>query len=209
MSRRRAFFAWSACAAVGFLTGCMSFDSLQQSEVTSYVLDSPLMETSGSGDGQFHLVVEVPAASPGVANDRIIIERQPNKVEFIAGVRWAADLRSLIQSTAIESLDYSNLFASVSPDPRYQGKTWVLRIRVEKFQAVYVQVEPGPRVIVRFAYQVMDMARRDMLISGLASAEERAASDRVHDIVGAFDTAYATAFSSMFEDMKRVLRSEP
>lgn len=208
MNMCRVLFNWVAAASLGFLSGCLSLGSTQQSEVISYVLNSPLIEGSGTGSGQLHLVVEVPAANPSVANDKIIIERQSNKVEFIAGVRWAADLRALVQTTLIESFDHSNLFASVSPDPRYQGETLVLRIRIEKFQAVYGEVEPVPRVIVRFAYQVMDMTRRDMLVSGLAVAEERAKSDRVHDMVGAFDTAYATAFSSLLKEMRRVLQTD-
>jgi cholesterol transport system auxiliary component len=187
-----------AVVLVPLLAGCGSLLGSEAAPDVVYQLRAseapPLSPTIGS-----ELVVLRPLARPGLDTDRIVVALPDRKLDAYRGSRWSAPAPDLVQSLLLDGLRARGAWRTVLPDRgEFRGR-WVLQTEIREFQAEYAAPGSAPVVRVTLRGELGRAPAREPVASAVGAGEARAASDRMRDVVAAFEAAFAQAATGLVD----------
>lgn len=144
------------------------------------------------------LLVDVEGTTPGLDGTGIAGRWPGNRLDYLAGTRWAEDVPTLVQSALIESLQATGRARSVQGDLGRFRATHTLVVEVRRFDADYTG-GGLPACEVAFAATIGRVSDRRVLASFTVSASEKAAENRQSTVVAALDVAFARAAADLSE----------
>lgn len=149
-------------------------------------------------DVSWQLVVEVPAAPASLNTTRVAILRGATELDFYASANWDDRAPMMVQSLMVESFENSGHIVAVGRESLGLRSDFVLRTDLREFQAVFNVGEP-PMVNVELNARLVQMPQRAIVGYQRIGKVVPAASDRLEDIVAAFDDALGKVFKRLVE----------
>ena len=188
----------AALALVPVLAGCGSLLGSEAAPDVVYQLravDAPPLAPPVAGE----LVVLRPLARPGLDTDRIVVALPDRQLDAYRGSRWSARTPDLVQSLLLDGLRARGAWRTVLPDRgEFRGR-WVLQTEIRDFQAEYASAGAAPVVRVTIRGELGHAPARQPVASAVGAGEARASSDRMRDVVAAFEAAYAQAVTKLVD----------
>ncbi len=192
----------SALTATCALTACVSGLNSKLPAQQRYVLHSvvsaavvsgstPIPSASAAG-----IQVLRPSAAPGLGGDGIAVLRSGERLDYYSDARWAADLPSLLQTLAIDSLRNAGRFTTVESDAGPFSAEYVLSLELQDFEAVYGGAG-APSIRVALVCTLGRRTDRDVIVSFTARSEVRADADRMQAVIAAFEQASGQALAQL------------
>jgi cholesterol transport system auxiliary component len=176
-------------AVAAFAAGCLGGLKEEAPPPRIYRVDAPSFGAGGALAADLKIVVG--QVAPGLDGSGIAGVWPGQRLDYLAGARWADDLPALVGTALIESFQDSGRLRSVQGDlGRFQA-THTLVVEVRRFEADYTG-GGLPVAQVSFAATVGRDDRR-VLASFTASASESATANRQSAVVAALDAAFARA----------------
>jgi cholesterol transport system auxiliary component len=199
----RTLIAIVGCALAG---GC--FGGLRNEAPTPllYRIDAPKLIPGATLPADLSIVVE--RAAPGLEGDGLAGRWPGKRLDYIAGARWATDLRELLESALVESFRDSGRLRSVQDEVGRFNATHTLVIEVRRFEADYTGAGP-PVAQVALSATLGRNSDRQVLASFTTSASESASENRQAPLVAALDTAFARATADVAAQSFAALEAEP
>lgn len=182
---RIAIVAFAALAA-----GCLGGLKKEVEQPLLYRIDAPRLAQGAPLAADLKIVVGLLA--PGLDGPGIATRWPGQRIDYLAGARWAEDLSGLLESALVESLQDSGRLRSVQGDLGRFRMTHTLVIEVRRFEADY---SGGglPVAQVSFSATLGRTSDRRVLTSFTVSAGEAAAENRQSSVVAALNAAFNRA----------------
>lgn len=136
----------------------------------------------------WQLVVEEPTTPNAINTDRIAIRPVQLEVQYFPGVKWTDRAPALVQTLMVESFENSGKIVGVGRRSIGLSGDYILTSELREFEAAS-DGAGGTNVIVRLVLKLVRQSSGGIIASTTASATVPAASDKVPDVVVAFDTA--------------------
>lgn len=137
MTRRGLLLSFSAVSALA-LTGCGG------SPARTFDLSALPGGASRAGGGRGQLVVSAPVATAALDSERILVNSGPNGIAYLPGAQWGDRLPLLVQARMVQSLENSQLLASVSRTGQGVAGDWSMSGEVRRFE---IDVPSGQAVV--------------------------------------------------------------
>lgn len=136
------------------------------------------------------VMVALPSATRAYGGSDIVITRGDSSLALAAGSRWSAPARNIVQDAIIQTFERAEGPAPLRPGDGI-ASDYDLSLDLRAFEADYDQGEAAaPLIRVTVGARLISSAR-NLAGSSLFSAEARAASNTMTDIVAAFEQATA------------------
>ena len=169
-------------------TGCGGILPGRGPPVDLYRLTPKSSFEAGKPKAEWQLVLEAPTSAASLNTTRIALQRDPMKIEYYARAGWIDRAPAMLQTLMLESFENSGRIISVGRENIGLRSDFVLKTDLREFQALYYDGTP-PSVLVAFNLKLVQMPRREIVGSILLSHKAQAQSDRVADVVEAYDLA--------------------
>jgi cholesterol transport system auxiliary component len=181
-------------AAAALAAGC--FGGLREPvpQPLIYRVDAPRLETGSPAAVDLKVVVS--GTAPGLDGVGIAGRWPGQRLDYLAGARWADTLPSLVASALVEALQDSGRLRSVQGDLGRFRATHSLVVEVRRFEADYT-AGGLPVAQVSLAVTLGRASDRRVLTAFTVSASEAAAENRQSSVVAALDAAFARAAGEM------------
>jgi cholesterol transport system auxiliary component len=154
------------------------------------------------------LLVVVEGTAPGLDGFGIAGRWPGNRLDYLAGARWAEDVPALVQAALIEALQATGRPRSVQGSLGRFRATHTLVVEVRRFDADYTG-GGLPVAQVALAVTLGRSSDRRVLASFTVAASEAAAENRQSSVVAALDAAFATAAGELAEKTFAAIAAEP
>ena len=171
-----------------------------------YRIDAPRLTAGESLPAD--LKVDVGQAAPGLEGAGIATRLPGQRLEYIAGARWAQVLPQLLEAAMVEGLQDSGRLRSVQSDYGRFRATHTLVVDVRRFEADYTG-GGLPVAQVALAVTLGRSGDRRILAAFTVSASESATENRQSAIVAALDAAFAKATAELAERSFAAIASDP
>jgi cholesterol transport system auxiliary component len=171
-----------------------------------YRIDAPKLAQGVALPADLSIVVE--RAAPGLEGDGLAGRWPGKRLDYIAGARWATDLRDLLEAALVESFRDSGRLRSVQDEVGRFNATHTLVIEVRRFEADYTGAGP-PLAQVALSATLGRNSDRRVLASFTSSASENTSENRQASLVAALDAAFARAAADLAERSFAALDAEP
>jgi len=181
-------------AAALLAAGCFSGLKKEVEQPLLYRLDAPKLAegTALAAD----LKVVVTSLAPGLDEPGIATRLPGQRLDYLAGARWAEELSVLLESALVQSFQDSGRLRSVQGDLGRFRATHTLVIEVRRFEADYSGGGlPGAQV--ELSATLGRASDRRVLTSFTASAGESVAENRQSSVVAALNTAFNRAVAEV------------
>jgi len=172
--------------------GCFGGLKKQVEQPLMYRIEAPRLAVGAPLAADLKVVIG--ALAPGLDGSGIATRWPGQRVDYLAGARWAEELSTLLESALVESLQDSGRLRSVQGDLGRFRVTHTLVVEVRRFEADY-SAGGLPVAQVSFAATLGRTSDRRVLTSFTVSVEEGAAENRQSSVVAALDTAFSRAVS--------------
>jgi cholesterol transport system auxiliary component len=159
-----------------------------------YRVDAPRLAAGAPAPVDLKLVVG--GAAPGLDGAGIASRWPGQRLDYLAGARWADKLPVLVSAALVEALQDSGRLRSVQDDLGRFRATHTLVVEVRRFEADYT-AGGLPVAEVSLAVTLGRASDRRVLTAFTASASEPAAENRQSTVVAALDAAFARAAGEM------------
>jgi cholesterol transport system auxiliary component len=180
--------------AAALAAGCFGGLKNEVQAPNIYRLDAPKLEAGATLSADLSIVVE--RTSPGLDGDRIAGRWPGNRLDYLAGARWAGELTGILQSALVAGFQDSGRLRSVQGDVGRFRATHALVVDVRRFEADYTG-GGLPIAQVEFSAAVGRLSDAHVLATFTVSAREAAAENRQTSVVAALETAFAGAAREM------------
>jgi cholesterol transport system auxiliary component len=196
-----------ACiAAVAVLAaGCVGGLGEQVAPPLIYRVDAPAL-TAGAAL-PVDLKVVVSGAAPGLDGAGIAGRWPGQRLDYLAGARWADRLPALVERALAEAFQDSGRLRSVQSDLGRFRASHTLAVEVRRFEADYTGGGP-PVAQVSLGVTVGRASDRRVLAAFTASASEGAAENRQSAVVEALGAAFSRAANEAAERAFAALSAE-
>lgn len=154
------------------------------------------------------LLVVVEGTAPGLDGNGIAGRWPGNRLDYLAGARWAEDVATLVQSALIESLQATGRARSVQGNLGRFRATHTLVVDVRRFDADYTG-GGMPVAQVALSVTIGRASDRRVLASFTVSASETATENRQSTVVAALDAAFARAAGELSEKTFSAIAADP
>lgn len=154
------------------------------------------------------LLVVVEGTAPGLDGNGIAGRWPGNRLDYLAGARWAEDVATLVQSALIESLQATGRARSVQGNLGRFRATHTLVVDVRRFDADYTG-GGMPVAQVALSVTIGRASDRRVLASFTVSASETATENRQSTVVAALDAAFARAAGELSEKTFAAIAADP
>ncbi len=144
----------------------------------------------------WQLVVEVPSAPASLNTTRLAILRDAIELDFYASANWDDRAPQMVQSLIVESFENSDRIVAVGPESLGLRSDFVLRTELREFQAQFADSDP-PVVNVELNARMIQMPQRANIGYQRIGQVGPSASDRLEDIVVAFDEALGSVLKRL------------
>jgi len=179
---KRLFLAFAAALT---LSGC----GLLGSDPPQLFDLSPKSTFDGTAPSvDWQLVVEEPTTPNAINTDRIAIRPVQLEVQYFPGVKWTDRAPALVQTLMVESFENSGKIVGVGRRSIGLTGDYILSSELREFEASS-DGAGGTSVMVRLVLKMVRQSSGGIIASTTVSANVQSASDKVPDVVVAFDTA--------------------
>ncbi|GJL97807.1 MAG: hypothetical protein DHS20C06_16240 [Hyphobacterium sp.] len=164
---------------------------------TIYRLSTP--EPSGEMRREAVIVgVQRPLTPRALSGDQIALTQANGELVFVSGARWITPVPRLIQDLIVESMDaFEPELIAARPEDGVRSE-FELATEIRSFEAGYVNgPDAAPTVIVRLRVRLIRAHDRRLIAVDALGARATAQSNRIGDIVGAFDAASQEAMGNV------------
>jgi cholesterol transport system auxiliary component len=180
----KSFVLATLCALV--TTGCTIFPVPETPRVMDF---APTPLTLGrAGDQQpYSLRVDTPVASEPINSTRILAKPETTEFRIYGGVRWRDTAPVIMRDAMTAALRTSQGFERVITDVSPAEADLTLITELLAFQS-----QPGANhsdVVIRLYSEIMENRSRKTACSQVFNIKTRAASNRIEDVIIAFDGA--------------------
>jgi cholesterol transport system auxiliary component len=153
------------------------------------------------------LRIDVGHVAPGLDSSAIATRWPSQRLDYVAGARWAEELPQLLEAALVESLQDSGRLRSVQGDFGRFRATHTLVVEVRRFEADYTG--GGLPVAQVELTATIGKTDRRVLASFTVSASESAAENRQAALVAALDAAFARATGELAEKAFGAIGADP
>jgi cholesterol transport system auxiliary component len=192
-------------AAAALASGCFGGLRDKMPAPLIYRIDAPALATGATLAVDLQVIVAETA--PGLDQAGIAGRWPGQRIDYLAGARWADRLPLLLQSALVESLQDSGRLRSVQGDLGRFRATHTLVIDVRRFEADYSAGEM-PMAQVELSATIGRSSDRRVLASFAVSAEQGASENRQSSVVAALDAAFARAAAELADRSFGALAAE-
>lgn len=184
---RLALLAAAAALAAGCFGGLRGEPAPQP---LIYRVDVPRLAPGAKTATDLRIVVA--ATAPGLDGAGIAGRWPGQRLDYLAGARWADALPVLVEAALVESFQDSGRMRSVQGDLGRFRATHTLVIEVRRFEADYT-AGGLPVARVSLSATIGRDADRRAIEAFIATASEPAAENRQSSVVAALNAAFARA----------------
>lgn len=181
-------------AAAALAAGCFGGLKDRVEQPLIYRISAPRLAQGAQLDANLKVVVG--PAAPGLDGPGIATRWPGQRLDYVAGARWAEELSVLLESALVEAFQDSGRLRSVQGDLGRFRATHTLVVEVRRFEADYTG-GGLPVAQVELSATIGRAADRRVLASFTVSASEGAAENRQSAVVAALDAAFARAAAEM------------
>jgi cholesterol transport system auxiliary component len=142
------------------------------------------------------LLVVVETTAPGLDGTGIAGRWPGNRLDYLAGARWAEEVPALVQSALIEALQGTGRPRSVQGDLGRFRASHTLVVEVRRFEADYTG-GGLPVAQVALSLTLGRASDRRVLAAFTVAASEAATENRQSTVVAALDAAFARAAADL------------
>lgn len=187
---------WILAALAALAAGC--FGGLKN-EVPSpliYRVNAPALAAGAPIATDLLVIAE--GTAPGLDGTGIAGRWPGNRLDYLAGARWAEDVPALVQSALIEALQGTGRARSVQGDLGRFRATHTLVVDVRRFDADYTG-GGVPVAQVALSATLGRTSDRRVLAAFTVSASEAATENRQSTVVAALNAAFARVTGELAE----------
>ncbi len=197
-----------ACiAAVAALAaGCFGGLNEQLPPPLIYRVDAPVLAAGAALPVDLKVVVS--GAAPGLDGAGIAGRWPGQRLDHLAGARWADRLPVLVEAALTEAFQDSGRLQSVQGNLGRFRASHTLVVEVRRFEADYT-AGGLPVAQVSLAVTLGRASDRRVLVAFTASASESAAENRQATVVEALGVAFGRAANEAAAKVFEALESEP
>ncbi|HEX9139369.1 MAG TPA: ABC-type transport auxiliary lipoprotein family protein [Steroidobacteraceae bacterium] len=178
------------------LAGCLSTGG-KQPAAEIYTLTAPAVAPANAAAAPTAVLsVLRPDAAAGLHSERIALLQAGHRLDYFAASRWSGSLPELVQSLAMDALRGGGQYRSVQTDTAPFAADYVLQLQIRHFEADY---SGGGAPVAHVAIDATLGRSSDRAIVQTLTAESSvpAASDRMVNIINAFEQASSTALQQL------------
>lgn len=181
-------------AAAVLAAGCFGGLKKEVEQPLMYRIDAPRLAQGAPLAADLKVVVG--PLAPGLDGPGIATSWPGQRLDYLAGARWAEGLSGLLESALVESLQDSGRLRSVQGDLGRFRATHTLVVEVRRFEADY---SGGglPVAQVSFAATLGRASDRRVLAAFTVTASEAVAENRQSSVVAALNTAFNRAVTEV------------
>jgi len=153
--------------------------------------------TGDLGQVDWPLVIERPDLSRGLDTTRIaIIRGGGTELEYFANATWESRPAEMVQRLLVESFKNSGRIRAVGNERMGLRPKFTLKTDLREFQAEYDE-NGNPVVDIRFDAKLVQMPRRQLVDTTSSARRVSATSNKIEDIIVAFDEALGKVFKDL------------
>ena len=193
-------------AAAALAAGCFGGMREQAPPPLIYRVDAPSLAAGAALPVDLKVIVS--GTAPGLDETGIAGRWPGQRLDYLAGARWADRLPVLVESALIEAFQDSGRLRSVQGDLGRFRASHTLVVEVRRFEADY-SAGGAPVTHVSLAVTLGRASDRHVLAAFTASASEPAAENRQSAMVEALGKAFARAASDAAERAFAALSAAP
>jgi cholesterol transport system auxiliary component len=197
----RTLLITTSLCAVTFLSGCTSLSSLVPDPAPANTVFRLSASTQDTVVTPTHnaiiLRVDRPSVPRPLSGNDITVSPSGDRILSAAGAEWAEKVPDLIQGSIMDVFSSRPNIIGVLP---VSGARTELRIHlnVRNFEAIYDQGEGNaPLAVVRYTATLANASNRNLIGSFDIRSTQRAADNRISEIVRAQDMANAAAINGI------------
>jgi cholesterol transport system auxiliary component len=184
------------------VAGCSWLLHSDAPPVQVYTLTAAADPPDGSGHAfaaaRASLRVAHPLAGPGLGTSQIVLLQPDHRMNVFAASAWAADVPTLVEALAVQTLRGSGAWSSVEDSESPFPSHYLLQISIRDFDADYsAGADTPPTVHVTFDCTLGTEDGRDMIASFAATGSATANANRLSEVVAAFQQAADAAMASL------------
>jgi cholesterol transport system auxiliary component len=138
-----------------------------------------------------------PIAAPGLGSDHILLVQSDHRMSYYVASRWAADLPSVVEELAADTLRSSGAWSTVQDSASAFSSDYLLQIVIRRFEADYSISSAAPEVHVVLDCTLGRRVGREVIDSFLAEGSSTASANRLGDVVSAFEDASSKALDEV------------
>lgn len=198
---RIAFIAAVAALAAGCFGGVRE----QAPPPLIYRIDAPSLAAGTALPVDLKIIVS--GSAPGLDETQIAGRWPGQRLDYLAGARWADRLPVLVESALVEAFQDSGRLRSVQGDLGRFRASHTLVVEVRRFEADYA-AGGAPVAQVSLAVALGRASDRRVLAAFTASASEGAAANRQTAVVEALGTAFSRAANDAAAKVFEALSAE-
>lgn len=144
-----------------------------------------------------HLAVATPSAAPGLDSERIALRKGANALDYYADAKWPDRLSLLWRSVAIQALDNSRRFASVTQQSSGLSADYHLLTELRDFQAEYRDSGAAPVIRLKITATLVSLPDHRIIATQSFERSQPAHSNTMDSVITAFDTAAGEVLKAM------------
>lgn len=193
-------------AAAALAAGCFGGVREQAPPPLIYRVDAPSLAAGTALPVDLKIIVS--GTAPGLDETGIAGRWPGQRLDYLAGARWADRLPMLVESALTEAFQDSGRLRSVQGDLGRFRASHTLVIEVRRFEADYTAGGP-PVAQVSLAVTLGRASERRVLSAFTVSAGENASENRQSAVVEALGAAFARAANEAAAKVFAALEAEP
>jgi ABC-type uncharacterized transport system auxiliary subunit len=190
--------------AAGALMGCAGGLHSDSPATQVYVIRATSHPQAAANAPTFSLHIVRPVADPGLDSDHIVLVQADHKMSYYVASRWPADLPSVVESLAVDTLRGRGAWSTVQPSSSAFPADYLLQIVIRRFEADYSAGGSAPEVHVVLDCTVGRRVGREIVGSFIAEGSSTAAANRLGDVVAAFEVAANQALIAIGTQTQKV-----
>jgi cholesterol transport system auxiliary component len=175
-----------ATLCVVLTTGCTIFPVPETPRVMDFA-PTPLALGRAGEQQPYSLRVDTPAASEPINSTRVLAKPESTELRIYGGVRWRDTAPVIVRDAITAALRRSQGFERVITDVSPAEADLTLITELLAFQS-----QPGANhseVVIRLYSEIMENRSRKTACSKIFEIKTSAASNRLEDVIIAFDSA--------------------
>jgi cholesterol transport system auxiliary component len=180
-----------AALVAGLASLCAGCGSLLETELppsTNYVIAPAPPSSAGATRAEADLSIGRPDLAPGLDSERIAVLKG-RQLDYYRGAQWGGRTIEVIQTLLVDSFEDQQLFRSVTREQSRVASEYVLDVSVRDFQAEYAGEGAAPTAHVTIFGRLIRVVDRELVDTFSATAQSRAAENRMEAVSAAFETA--------------------
>ena len=212
------------CAALmGTVSGCTGlFHSTARPEQVYFLRAAAATGVDGAADTsqarpalKESIRLARPTPGPGLDSSHIVLLESDRRMSYYMASRWPAPVPEMVEELAMQTLSASGSWSAVQGSASQFPTDYILQIRIRDFEADYGQTAGtgsnaiAPEVHVALECTVGRRSGRDVIATFLVEGSAKADSNRLAQVVAAFEQASSVALASMSTRTVEAVRASP